>query len=53
MLLDVLLHELGHHHDQRSTRSRRAPARGERFAEDYAAGLLTAVWPAYAERFGV
>jgi hypothetical protein len=35
-LLSTLLHELGHHHDRMTTRSRREAARGERYAEAYA-----------------
>ena len=34
--LDVLLHELGHHHDRMSTRRQREIARGEPYAECYA-----------------
>jgi hypothetical protein len=35
-LLYMFLHELGHHHDRMTTRSRRATARGEPYAESYA-----------------
>lgn len=52
-LLHILPHELGHHHDRITTRSRRAAARGERYAERYAYRVLDAVWPSYARRFGV
>src|SRR5579863_8186332 len=35
-LLHVFLHELGHHHDRMTTRSKRRTARGEGYAEEYA-----------------
>lgn len=35
-LLHILLHELGHHHDRMTTRSRKRASRGEGFAESYA-----------------
>jgi hypothetical protein len=35
-LLHILPHELGHHHDRITTRSRRRSARGEPYAEAYA-----------------
>jgi len=35
-LIHVFIHELGHHHDRITTRSRRRPARGESYAEEYA-----------------
>ena len=35
-LVHVLVHELGHHHDRMTTRTRRACGRGEDFAERYA-----------------
>jgi len=52
-LLHVLPHELGHHHDRMTTRSRRQPARGENYAERYAHRVMEVVWPAYAAAFGV
>ena len=51
-LLHVLLHELGHHHDRMTTRSRRA-ARGEPFAEAYARRHEAQIWDAYVRRFNV
>jgi hypothetical protein len=36
LLVHVLLHELGHHHDRMTTRSKRWVSRGEAFAENYA-----------------
>jgi hypothetical protein len=50
-LLHILPHELGHHHDRMTTRSRRNAARGEPFAEAYAQRVLDRVWPAYARAF--
>ena len=43
-LLHVLLHELGHHHDRMTTRSRTQPARGEPYAEAYANRYAGDVW---------
>jgi hypothetical protein len=43
MLLDVLPHELGHHHDLMTNRSGRV-SRGEPFATEYAARVLSEVW---------
>lgn len=51
-LLHVLPHELGHHHDRMTTRSRREAARGEPYAESYADRVLETVWDAYVRRFG-
>jgi hypothetical protein len=53
MLLDVLPHELGHHHDMLTTRSRRDPARGEPYADAYAREVLEAVWPVYGRHFAL
>lgn len=49
----VFLHELGHHRDRMSTRSRRRCARGEPFAEDYAFDLEPLVLDRYFEEFGL
>lgn len=43
-LLHVLLHELGHHHDRMTTRSRRDAARGEHYAEAFALERERVVW---------
>lgn len=53
LLLHVLTHELGHHRDRMTTRSRARPARGEPYAEAYALRAMREVWPDYARRFGV
>jgi hypothetical protein len=52
-LLHILPHELGHHRDRITTRSKRRAARGEAYAESYAHRVLDAVWPAYARRFDI
>jgi hypothetical protein len=52
-LLDVLPHELGHHHDRITTRGGVRAARGEPYAEAYALRVMDEIWPAYADRFGV
>jgi hypothetical protein len=51
-LLHVFLHELGHHRDRMTTRSRRRTARGEGFAERYALELEPRVWDRYVRVFG-
>lgn len=51
-LLDVMLHELGHHRDLMSTRSRRHASRGESFAETYATRYAEQIWDAYQTEFG-
>jgi hypothetical protein len=51
-LAHVLVHELGHHHDRMTTRSQRAPARGEPYAEEYARIHEDALWDACAGRLG-
>jgi len=51
-LLDVLLHELGHHHDRITTRSRRRVSRGEGYAYAYASRRTEELWEAYADEFG-
>jgi hypothetical protein len=51
-LLHVFLHELGHHHDRMTTRSRNATARGERYAEAYANRYADQIWDAYEAEFG-
>jgi len=52
-LLHILPHELGHHHDRITTRSKRRASRGENYAESYAYRPLDAVWPSYARHFGI
>jgi hypothetical protein len=50
-LLHVFLHELGHHHDRMTTRSRRRASRGEHFAELYARTHADYIWSRYFELF--
>ncbi len=45
-LLHVLPHELGHHRDRMTTRSRRV-SRGEPYAERYADEVFELLWPGY------
>jgi hypothetical protein len=52
-LLHILTHELGHHHDQMTTRTRHSPARGEEYAERYAHRVMEVVWPPYIQTFGL
>jgi hypothetical protein len=52
-LLDVLLHELGHHHDRMTTRSQKHVSRGESYAEQYAARHAEQIWDAYIGEFGL
>jgi ElaB/YqjD/DUF883 family membrane-anchored ribosome-binding protein len=52
-LLHVLLHELGHHHDRMTTRSRQAVARGEGFAEEYARRYEARIIADYLRRFAL
>jgi hypothetical protein len=49
-LLDVLLHELGHHHDSQTNRSGRA-SRGEPYAEEYARRYAGVIWDRYLAEF--
>src|SRR3954447_3143258 len=50
-LLHVFLHELGHHHDRMTTRSRRRASRGEHFAELYARTNGDYIWSSYFKQF--
>ncbi len=50
-LLYVLLHELGHHHDRMTTRSKYRASRGEKFAELYARTHAELIWSRYFELF--
>lgn len=51
MLVDILLHEIGHHHDRMRTRSKKQCAEGEKYAERFAHELRARVWPEYVRRF--
>lgn len=50
-LLHIFLHELGHHHDRMTTRSKRETARGEAYAEAYARQYEKLIWSRYLECF--
>ena len=43
-LLRIFLHELGHHHDRMTTRTKWHAARGERYAEQFALQVADEVW---------
>ena len=51
-LLHILLHELGHHHDRMTTKSKVRAARGEPYAEAYALAYEARIWARYQEEFG-
>ena len=50
-LMDVFLHELGHHHDRMTTKSRINASRGENYAEEYALKYSEPIWNAYLDIF--
>jgi hypothetical protein len=50
-LLHILLHELGHHHDRMTTRSRFEASRGESYAETYARRYADQIWDRYLRTF--
>jgi hypothetical protein len=52
-LVEVFLHELGHHRDCRSTRRRRDCPRGEDYAEQFARRLRTEMWPSVQRLFAL
>jgi hypothetical protein len=52
-LLATLLHELGHHHDRMSTKSKIRTSRGEGYAESYAKKYAELIWERYIEVFGL
>ena len=52
-LLHVLLHELGHHHDRMTTKSKRRSSRGEDYAEQYAVRHEKLIWNRYLNEFGL
>jgi len=51
-LLHILLHELGHHHDRMTTKSKAQASRGEPYAEAYALRHEAVIWGRYQEAFG-
>jgi hypothetical protein len=52
-LLHILPHELGHHHDRITTRSRGRAARGEAYAEAYVLRVAAQVYDTYTQRFEI
>ncbi len=50
-LLDVFLHELGHHHDRMTTRTKFDIARGEPYADDFAHRYRALVWDDFLHHF--
>ena len=50
-LLHILLHELGHHHDRMTTKSKARASRGEPYAEAYALRHEAVIWGRYQEAF--
>jgi hypothetical protein len=52
-LLATLLHEIGHHHDRITTRSKYRTARGEGYAERFATEYTDRMWERFVEVFGL
>jgi hypothetical protein len=52
-LLDVLPHEIGHHHDRISSTAQRHVGRGEPYAQTHAKRVQDIVWPAYSRAFAL
>jgi hypothetical protein len=52
LLVHVLVHELGHHHDRMTSPRQDNCTRGEPYAEDYALRHEDVIWPAYCRVFG-
>ena len=50
-LMHILLHELGHHHDRMTTRSKDDAARGEGYAEEYALKYADRIWESFLRKF--
>jgi hypothetical protein len=51
LLVHVLVHELGHHHDCMTSPRQRGTTRGEGYAEEYARRYEDVIWPAYCRVF--
>lgn len=51
LLIHVLIHELGHHHDCMTSPKQRFTPRGERFAEEYAQRHEAVIWSGYCRAF--
>jgi len=50
-LIHIFVHELGHHHDRMTTRSKRRTARGELYAEQYAVRYEDEIIESYRAAF--
>ncbi|MBN2089849.1 hypothetical protein JW964_09550 [candidate division KSB1 bacterium] len=50
-LIHVFLHELGHHHDRMTTKSKRRTGRGEKYAEAYAIKYEDVIIKRYFDKF--
>lgn len=51
LLLHILLHEIGHHHDRVNTKSKKRCSKGEEYAESYALKYEKIIWSKYFEVF--
>jgi len=51
-LMHILLHEIGHHHDRMSTRTRKRASRGEGYSEAFAFEQERVIWDQYERQFG-
>lgn len=52
-LLHIFLHELGHHHDRMTTKSRARSSRGEGYAESYARRYEAQIFSRYTDLFPI
>lgn len=52
-LLHILLHELGHHHDRMTSKSKVRASRGESYAEAYALQYEALIWERYQNVFAL
>ena len=52
-LMNIFLHELGHHHDRMTSRRQKFCGRGEAYAENYARKYEAVIWQRYLRAFGL
>ncbi len=52
-LVNIFLHELGHHHDRITSRKKQTCGRGEPYAEAYARKYESVLWERYTRAFSV
>lgn len=50
-LVNIFLHELGHHHDRMTSRRQKFCGRGEPYAENYARKYEAVIWERYLRAF--